>query len=96
MNNLKHPNFILGVVSVILFLAGIIVKANAINFGTYIVYFAVLLGGVHWIWSIVDVISRTDMKPFQKRFWLIAVVAAPYIGSMLFYIMHQQAGKIVT
>jgi hypothetical protein len=42
------------------------------------------------------VINKNDLKPFQKRFWLIAVIAAPAIGGLLFYIMHQKAGRIIT
>jgi len=96
MNNLKHPNFILAVVSIILFLIGIIMRANSSEFGTYVIIFSLILGGIHWVWSIVDVIKRTDLKPFQKRFWLIAVIAAPGIGGMLFYTLHQRSGRIVT
>ena len=96
MNNLKHPNFILAIVSIILLLIGIVLQANAYGVGMYIIGFSILLGAIHWIWSIIDVIKRTDLKPFQKRFWLIAVIAAPAIGGMLFYAMHQRSGRIVT
>lgn len=96
MNNLKHPNFILAAVSVLLFLIGIIMRANSSEAGTYVIIFSLILGAIHWVWSIVDVINRRDMRPFQKRFWLIAVIAAPGIGGMLFYAMHQSSGKIVT
>jgi hypothetical protein len=96
MNNLKLPNFILTVVSIIVLFIGIMLRANGSESGTYVIIASVILGGIHWIWSIIDVVKRADMKPFQKRFWLIAVIAAPAIGSMLFYIMHQRSGKIVT
>jgi hypothetical protein len=42
------------------------------------------------------VIGRNDMKPFQKRFWMIAVIAVPVFGAMVFYGLHQERGKIVT
>ena len=96
MNNLKHPNFILGVISFVVLFIGIGMRANSYDSGTYVIIASVVLGAIHWIWSIVDVVNRGDMKPFQKRFWLIAVIAAPAIGSMLFYAMHQRSGKIIT
>jgi hypothetical protein len=96
MNNLRHPNFILSIASIIILLFGIGLRANGYAFGDYITGFAVLLGGVHWIWAIIDVSKRSDLKAFQKRFWLIAVIACPVVGGMLFYTMHQERDKIVT
>jgi hypothetical protein len=96
MNNLRHPNFILAIISTIILLFGIGFQANGYAFGDYVIGFAVLLGAVHWIWAIIDVMKRADLKAFQKRFWLIAVVACPILGGMLFYAMHQERDKIVT
>jgi hypothetical protein len=96
MKNMRHPNFILGIVSILLVIIGATVKADSHRSGEYIIYGAVLLGAIHWIWGIVDVVTRTDMKPFQKRFWLIAVVAAPAIGALIFYVMHQTRDKLIT
>jgi hypothetical protein len=36
------------------------------------------------------------MKPFQKRFWMIAVIAVPVLGGLVFHFMHRQPGKIVS
>jgi hypothetical protein len=96
MKNLRHPNFILAIVSAIVGALGIGLRANGYEAGDYIIGAAVLLAGIHWIWAIIDVISRHDMKPYQKRFWLIAVVAVPVFGAMVFYGMHQERDKIVT
>lgn len=96
MKNMKHPAFLIGVVSIIVLIIGIGLKIYAYRFGDYVIYFSVFLGAIHWLWSIIDVSKRTDLKGEQKVFWLIAVVAAPVIGGMLFYTMHQRAGKIVT
>jgi len=96
MKNLRHPNFILAIISGIILLIGIILRANGYRGGDYVVLTGAVLAGIHWIWAIVDVINRSDMKPFQKRFWLIVVVAVPVFGAMVFYGLHQQRGKIVT
>ena len=96
MKNMRQPNFILGVASIILVIIGAVVKADSHRSGDYIIIGAVVLGAIHWIWGIVDVIGRTDMKPFQKRFWLIAVVAAPAIGALIFYVMHQERDRLTT
>lgn len=96
MKNLRHPNFILAIVSAIVLFLGIGFRANGYQAGDYILIAGTLLAGVHWIWAIVDVINRHDMRPYQKRFWLIIVIAVPVFGAMVFYGLHQEAGKIVT
>jgi hypothetical protein len=96
MKNLRHPNFILSIVSAIVLFMGIGFRANGYQAGDYILVAGALLAGVHWIWAIIDVINRHDMRPYQKRFWLIVVVAVPVFGAMVFYGLHQESGKIVT
>ena len=96
MKNMRHPSFILGIISIVILFIGIGIKVYGFGSGDYVIIAAVILGGIHWIWSIVNVATRKDMKPFQKRFWLIAVIAAPALGGLIFYSMHQKAGKITT
>ncbi len=96
MKNLRHPNFILGIISAIVMFIGIAMKSSGMRAADYFFYGGGLLAGVHWIWGIIDVAGRKDLKPFQKRFWLIAVIAVPAFGSMVFYGMHQSRDKITT
>jgi len=96
MKNLRHPNFILAIVSAIVLFTGIGFRANGYQAGDYIIGAGTLLAGIHWIWAIVDVIRRNDLKAFQKRFWLIIVIAVPVFGAMVFYGLHQERDKIVT
>lgn len=96
MKNLRHPNFILAIVSAIVLFIGIGFRANGYQAGDYVIGAGTLLAGIHWIWAIVDVIRRNDLKAFQKRFWLIIVIAVPVFGAMVFYGLHQERDKIVT
>jgi len=96
MKNMRHPNFIFGIFTIILVLIGIGLKANSYRSGDYVLIGSAILGGVHYIWAIIDLLGRHDLKPFQKRFWLIAIVASPALGSLIFYIMHQKRDKITT
>jgi hypothetical protein len=96
MKNLRHPNFILAIISTIVLFLGIGFRANGYQEGDYVLVAGTLLAGIHWIWAIVDVINRHDMRPYQKRFWLIVVIAVPVFGAMVFYGLHQEGDKIVT
>ena len=96
MKNLRHPNFILAIVSAIVLFFGIGFQSNGYAIGDYILLAGTMLAGIHWVWAIIDVIRRTDMRPFQKRFWLIVVIAVPVFGGMVFYGLHNERGKIVT
>lgn len=96
MKNLRHPNFILAIVSAILLFLGVGFRANGYAAGDVILIAGTALAGIHWIWAIIDVISRHDLRPFQKRFWMIVVIAVPVFGAMVFYGMHQERNKITT
>ncbi|RPD48896.1 MULTISPECIES: PLDc N-terminal domain-containing protein [Chitinophagaceae] len=96
MKNLKQPAFIVGLLSILLFIVSVAVKSYGYRGSDYIIITATALAGITWIMSIINVSTRSDMKPFQKRFWLIAVVAAPLIGGMLFFILHQKANRLTT
>lgn len=96
MKNLKQPAFIVGLITILLFIIGIGARSYGYRMGDYITIGATVLGGITWVLSVINVISRHDLKPFQKRFWLIAVIAAPFIGGMLFFIMHQKANRLTT
>jgi hypothetical protein len=97
MKHLRHPNFILAIVSALVLFLGIGMRANGYQEGDYVIAGGALLAGIHWIWAIIDVIgSKDDMKAFQKRFWMIVVIAVPVFGAMVFYGLHQEKGKIVT
>lgn len=96
MKNLRHPNFILAIISALILFIGVGMKAMGYRGGDVVLIAGGLLAGVHWIWAIIDVINLGDMKPYQKRFWLIAVIAVPVFGAMVFYTLHQEKDKIVT
>jgi len=96
MKNARHPNFFFGIFTILAVLIGIGLNANGYAAGDDVLIGSTVLGGIHWIWGIFDVVGRTDMKPFQKRFWLIIVVAVPALGALLFYILHQTKDKIAT
>jgi len=96
MKNLKKPSFITFIIGAILLFIGIGMKSYGNNASEAVFYIGCALFGIFWIWSIAMVLSAPDLKPFQKRFWMIAVIAVPVLGGLVFHVMHNEAGKITT
>ncbi|MBD0276448.1 MAG: PLDc N-terminal domain-containing protein [Bacteroidota bacterium] len=96
MKNFRHPSFIIGVISILILFIGIGAKSYGSRTGDILIIASVVLGAIHWIWSVVDVAKRDDLKPQQRKFWLIIVIIVPVMGGLLFYIMHQRRNRIVT
>ena len=88
--NMTHPSFLIGAGSFVLFILGIVLRANNYVFGDKIIFSAIVLGAIHWIWSMMDVITGYDLNPDSKSFWLIMVMLVPPMGGMIYYIMKRK------
>jgi hypothetical protein len=90
--NTRHPNFIIGAVSYLFLLVGVVFFANGMEVGKALVLTAVLLGGIHWIGSIIDVWTDKQLKQESdsRYFWLALVIMIPPIAGVLYYIMRQK------
>ena len=80
-----HPNFILGLSSMLILLIGIVLRYNGFYAGNYIMMGAVAMGAIHWIWSIIDVLAHQSFKSQSKVFWIILVIVIPPVGGLLYY-----------
>jgi hypothetical protein len=89
MRNKTHPNLILGIVSLILMLVGIAFKANGYRGGDFILIGSILIGAIHWIWSIIDVFKNQPKESQSRVLWIILVIIIPPIGGILYYTMSK-------
>jgi len=88
--NIRHPSFIIGATSFILFILCIVLRANNFVPGDKIILSAIVLGAIHWIWSLIDVITGYDLNSDSKSFWLIMVMLIPPLGGMIYYLMKRK------
>jgi len=96
MLNLRKPAFIFNIVGVLLFIIGLFMQQKD-NYGSStLLYIGLAMAVIYWFWSIVDVVRAEDLKPYQKKFWLIIVIVIPAFGGALYHIMHQSRNKIIT
>lgn len=87
---MKHPAFIIGAASFVLFLYGIVFRGNGYVVGDKVILSSIILGGIHWVWSIIDVAAGHDLNPSSKSFWLIIVLLIPPLGGMIYYMMKRK------
>ena len=92
--NIRHPSFIIGLSSFVIFLVGVILRGNGYVGGSTFILLSFELGGIHWIWSMTDVITGYDLKPDSKIFWLIMVMLIPPLGGMIYYAMKRKNVKM--
>ena len=95
MRKLTYPNFILGVISFIILFIGIGLRANSYQNGNYVIGVSAVLGGIHWIWSIIDVFRDRNLASNIRIIWLIAVIVVPGFGSLIYYLTSYRKNKLV-
>ncbi|HVG14827.1 MAG TPA: PLDc N-terminal domain-containing protein [Chitinophagaceae bacterium] len=85
--NMKHPSFVIGALSFVLLLVGVVFKGGGYKVGDYLIIASVAFGFIHWIWSIADVAKSKHLDPRSRPFWLTMVVIIPPLGGMFYYMM---------
>ena len=88
--NMRHPNFIIGVISFVLLILGLVIKGNGHRGGDYVIIGSVVIGFIHWIWSIADVFKNDELDPRSRPFWITLVVIIPPLGGIFYYIMKRK------
>jgi hypothetical protein len=96
MANIRHPNFILGIVAILLhgIALGLRTSRNHQVADILTIVGSVLML-VSWVWSVFEVQKTDTLQGSQKKFWLIAVISIPFAGGMLYHILHSKRNTIV-
>jgi hypothetical protein len=88
-NYQKHPNLILGLVSFVVFILAIGLRANRHNeVGDVLLIAAFIMGAVHWAWAVME--YRTDkLSENRNLIWVILVCAVPPVGGIVYYAFNK-------
>ena len=92
--NMLHPAFIIGALSFLCLLIGVVIKGQNQVAGKYIVIGGVILGFIHWVWSIVDVFTNPNMDARSRVFWRTLVIIVAPIGGMIYYMMKHKVVRM--
>jgi len=96
MKNSRRAHLIDFLIGTLLIFIGIGMKSYGYRSADFLLYAGFALYAIFWIWSIFIVINATDLKPFQKRFWLISIVTVPVLAGLLFHFLHNKRNRITT
>lgn len=92
-NYQKHPNLWLGLFTFFLLILSVGLRANQHNeVGDILLISSFVLGGVHWIWSIIDVMRdyRAEKARENKNIiWVILVIIVAPVGGILYYAFNK-------
>ena len=55
-------------------------------FSTLILLFVFIPLVTLWVFTLVDLFVRHDLKGFQKALWLLCIVLLPVIGVLIYFI----------
>ncbi|MDB5251012.1 MAG: hypothetical protein JWP27_181 [Flaviaesturariibacter sp.] len=89
MKQTTHPNFILGLVSLALLIIGALMYKGQHHYADYVLLASLALGGIHWIWSIIDVFRHQNNASQSRVLWVILVVVVPPLGGLMYYAMSK-------
>ena len=85
--NMYHPSFLIGAFSFVLLIVGVISRGYGFAAGNYLILSGIILGGIHWLWSIIDVFTNKELNSQSRMFWTILVMLIPPVGGMVYYLM---------
>jgi hypothetical protein len=89
----KHPNLILGLITFLTLILAVGLRANGNNeIGDILLITTFVLGGVHWVWSVIEVLKdyRTNKEKENRNIvWVILVLIVPPVGGILYYAFNK-------
>ena len=94
MLNIRKPALLFNILGVIIFFIGLFMQQKQNYGGETLMYIGLSMAVIYWFWAIIDVVRADDLKPDQKKFWLIIVITVPAVGGTLFHIMLQSRNKL--
>jgi len=89
-SNTKHPNLFLGLASFIVLIIGVILRSDNFVEADYVLLGAIAMGGIHWIWAIISVLTKYNLNPDSRTFWMILVMLIPPLGGIIYYLMPRK------
>lgn len=95
MKIINIPPFVVATVALFIGMLSFLIKPADALFNYPLLTVALILAAIYWIWMITLVGNTKDLFTYQKRFWLILVISVPFVGALLYQLLHQQRKRLV-
>jgi NADH:ubiquinone oxidoreductase subunit 6 (subunit J) len=89
----RNPVFDLGVLSVILFLAGVFILNTNGQYGYIILFIATGAAILFTLITIIELLRSKTLKGQKKVLWMMIVFLVPVLGSFMYYIFSSDNEK---
>ncbi len=89
MKEFRNPVFDLGIISIILFIAGIFILNTNEHYGYIVLFSGVALGVIFTIINIIEIARSKQLKGQKKIIWFIIVTLVPMLGGFMYYIFSR-------
>ena len=89
--NMRHPNFGFGLLGYVFLLTGIVLLPMEITLGRQFIIASFIIVGMHWIISIIDILTDRNFENEESRnFWLALVIMVPPLAGMIYYMILER------
>ncbi len=95
MKIVNIPPFVLATIALLIGMISFLLKPADELFNYPLITIALVLAAIYWIWMIVLVSGTRDLFTYQKRFWQILVISVPFVGALLYQLLHQRDKRLV-
>ena len=85
----KFP-FLMGLLATLFVILSFLVKSPNSYVNQELAVMGIMFGLTYWIWMIVKIRNAVRSSADKKSFWLVVAISAPYIGAMLYQIVHER------
>lgn len=95
MKIVNIPPFVVAIIALFTGMLSFLIKPDQALFNYPLLTIALVLAAIYWIWMIVLISGTKDLFTYQKRFWQILVISVPFVGALLYQLLHQQSKRLV-
>ena len=81
--------------SILFGLLSLLVKSPEHVLNNELLVFSILFAGIFSFGVAIGISKNTELGSNQKLFWLILAVALPFLGAIIYQLMHQPDKTIV-
>jgi Uncharacterized protein conserved in bacteria containing a divergent form of TPR repeats len=86
MKQFRNPVFAIGILGLVIFLAGVFILNNNQHYGYIVLITGIGLAAISSLITLIEVARSHRLKGQKKVIWLVIVFLLPIVGGFMYYI----------